>query len=59
MINFGRTVNQVVIPELSEQIILQTVAKAEQEFKENKRINGTEQPGSIFSKVSNGTPKPE
>ena len=34
MINFGRTVNQVVIPELSEQIILQTVAKAEQEFKE-------------------------
>jgi hypothetical protein len=34
MINFGRTVNQVVIPEQSEQIILQTVAKAEQEFNE-------------------------
>ena len=34
MINFGRTVNQVVIPELSEQIILATVAKAEKEFKE-------------------------
>ena len=37
MINFGRTVNQVVIPELSEQIILQTVAKAEQEFKEKQQ----------------------
>ena len=37
MINFGRTVNQVVIPELSEQIILQTVAKAEQEFKEKQK----------------------
>ena len=36
MYNFGRTVNQVVIPELSEQIILQTVAKAEQEFKEKE-----------------------
>jgi len=37
MINFGRTVNQVVIPELSEQIILKTVAKAEQEFKEKQQ----------------------
>ena len=36
MYNFGRTVNQVVIPELSEQIILQTVATAEQEFKEKE-----------------------
>ncbi|QDP48452.1 MAG: hypothetical protein Unbinned6747contig1000_10 [Prokaryotic dsDNA virus sp.] len=36
MINFGRTVNQVVIPELSEQIILNTVAKAEQNFKEQQ-----------------------
>lgn len=36
MYNFGRTVNQIVIPELSEQIILQTVAKAEQEFKEKE-----------------------
>ena len=36
MLNFGRTVNQVVIPELSEQIILQTVAKAEQELKEKE-----------------------
>ena len=34
MINFGRTVNPVVIPELSEQIILATVAKAEKEFKD-------------------------
>ncbi len=31
---FGRTVNQVVIPELSEQTILASVAKAEQEFKD-------------------------
>jgi len=31
---FGRTVNQVVIPELSEQTILESVAKAEQEFKD-------------------------
>ena len=37
MINFGKTVNQVVIPELSEQIILKTVAKAEQEFKEKQQ----------------------
>ena len=37
MINFGRTVNQVVIPEQSEQIILQTVAKAEQEFNEKQQ----------------------
>ena len=36
MYNFGRTVNQVVIPELSEQIILKTVAKAELEFKEKE-----------------------
>ena len=36
MINFGRTVNQVVIPELSEQIILETVAKAEKGFKEKE-----------------------
>ena len=36
MLNFGRTVNQVVIPELSEQIILATVAKAEQEYKEKE-----------------------
>ena len=33
MYNFGKTVNQVVIPDLSEQIILKTVAKAELEFK--------------------------
>ena len=37
MINFGRTVNQVVIPELSEQMILKTVAKAESEFIDNER----------------------
>jgi len=37
MINFGRTVNQITIPELSEQVILQTVAKAEQEYKEKER----------------------
>tara|TARA_R110002012_G_C11642695_1_gene610803 strand:+ start:408 stop:1772 length:1365 start_codon:yes stop_codon:yes gene_type:complete len=37
MINFGRTVNQVVIPELSEQIILATIAKAEQQFKEQEQ----------------------
>ena len=37
MINFGRTVNQVVIPELSEQVILATVAKAENQFKEKER----------------------
>jgi len=37
MINFGRTVNQVVIPEQSEQIILQTVAKAEQAFNEKQQ----------------------
>ncbi len=37
MINFGRTVNQVVIPELSEQMILKTVAKAESEFRDNER----------------------
>ena len=37
MYSFGRTVNQVVIPELSEQIILQTIAKAEKEFKEQEK----------------------
>ena len=36
MYNFGKTVNQVVIPDLSEQIILKTVAKAELEFKEKE-----------------------
>ncbi len=36
MLNFGRTVNQVVIPELTEQVILATVAKAEQEYKEKE-----------------------
>ena len=37
MYSFGRTVNQVVIPELSEQIILETIAKAEKEFKEQEK----------------------
>ena len=37
MYSFGRTVNQVVIPELSEQIILKTVAKAESNFKEKEK----------------------
>ena len=37
MYNFGKSVNQVVIPELSEQIILQTVAQAEQEYKEKEK----------------------
>ena len=37
MYSFGRTVNQIVIPELSEQIILETVAKAEKEFKEQEK----------------------
>ena len=37
MYSFGRTVNQVVIPEISEQIILQTIAKAEKEFKEQEK----------------------
>ena len=37
MINFGRTVNQVVIPELSEQIILKTLANAEKGFVENEK----------------------
>ncbi|BAQ90566.1 hypothetical protein [uncultured Mediterranean phage uvMED] len=36
MYNFGKTVNQVVIPDLSEQIILKTVAAAEQKFNENE-----------------------
>jgi len=38
MYNFGRTVNQVVIPELSEQIILNTVADAEKDFKDKQKI---------------------
>ena len=37
MYNFGRTVNQVVIPELSEQIILKTIAKAEADYQENRQ----------------------
>ena len=37
MYNFGKTVNQVVIPDLSEQIILKTVAKAEQDYKEKEQ----------------------
>ena len=41
MYSFGRTVNQVVIPELSEQIILKTVAKAEEAFKEKEKAERT------------------
>ena len=41
MLSFGRTVNQVVIPELSEQIILKTVAKAENNFKEKEKAERT------------------
>ena len=37
MYNFGKTVNQVVIPDLSEQIILKTVAKAEQILKSSNK----------------------
>jgi len=37
MYNFGRTVNQIVIPELSEQIILATVAEAEKEYQEKEQ----------------------
>ncbi len=37
MFNFGRTVNQVVIPELSEQVILKTVTEAEREFQEKEK----------------------
>ena len=36
MYSFGRTVNQVVIPELSEQVILKTLAEAEKKFEEEK-----------------------
>ncbi len=37
MYNFGKTVNQVLIPDLTEQIILKTVAKAEQDYKEKEQ----------------------
>ena len=38
MYNFGKTVNQVIIPDLSESIILDIVKKSELEFayKKNK-----------------------
>jgi len=36
MYSFGRTVNQVVIPELSEQIILKTLTDAEKAFEDEK-----------------------
>ena len=36
MMNFGRSVNRIVIPEMSESLVLTAVAKAEKEFIKNK-----------------------
>ena len=53
MYNFGRTVNQVVIPELSEQIILNTVAEAEKDFKDKQasKLRGLKKIYKIFETI--------